>query len=1278
MNLIKVNLLKSYLLSISIFVGTSFSLLSQESVIKHLDFTWEKSSISLDPMSNTSIESMACLDCYVDIQNPQLSRKMIQIDWYDGYEVKINVINVSSITSPIQIKNSESIPEKTVIQSNIVDFRGQKNLQIEVKPYFNNGNVQLVTSCDLEISPVKSKSDHFNRGNRNKNLSILNDGNIYKIAINKSGIYKITGQYIANELGVALNSFDPKTIKLYGGRGGLIPEIIAENRIDDLEEIGVKAVGLEDGKFDSNDYLLFYGEGPNMFKYDESKNSYTFEQNIYDKFNYYFIKFDNQVGKRISVNNSNPTAEKYSNLYDDFQRYESDQFNLLGFNESTEGTGQEWFGDYFGINKSQNFEDKFDFKNIEISKPIKVKSEVAVHNPNSVGVKLTIDGNSTSKTVSGTGTQASDTFAKKGVWDVSTTISSTNPEINITVNSSTAEAWLDYIQVQSVKKLDLDSNKSVEFSNLSSKDYASFGFNITDTKSKEIWNITNPFNVEQLTVSGGKFSFYTDSIAQKFIAFDPNQEFDIPTFVKKVENQNLHSIQNAQMIIVYHKNFEEEAKTLAQHRSQNDNLNIVTVNVEEIFNEFGSGRKEPTAIRDFTKMIYDRDRDFYYLLLFGDGSYDYKLIDTRNPENNFVPVYETKESLNPISGYPSDDFFGLLSENEGLPTLEGAIDIAVGRLTVKSTEEAKNVVNKIINYDNNSECLGDWRLRCLFMADDEDSSVHLSDSDYIANSSFLLNEDINQKKVYLDAYIQESTPGGTRYPAVTEAVNNAANQGLLVMNYLGHGGPKGLAQERVLKIPDIQSWDNLNKLPFFITATCSFSGYDDPSLVTAGEEALLNPRGGAVALLTTTRAVYINQNKQLTKSVFDTLFIQREGVNPSFGQVMLDGKTSGNAGGTDNRRKFTLLGDPSQKIAMPKHKIFVMSINGKNPSKLDTIQALQKMQFSGEVRDYQGHLLSDFNGDIDVIVFDKKSTEKTLGNDPTSTIKYFSEYKNVIFKGVFSVANGKFECEFIVPKDISYDYGNGRISLYAQNGSVDASGHNQDFTIGGLDPDGIADDQGPKVEVFINDESFVYGGTTGTKPILLSKLSDDYGINLSSSSLGHDISATLKSESTQKIYILNEYFQSNKNDAKSGTVKFQLPELEPGKYTISVKAWDIANNSGESMTEFNVIDHNGDNLNHVLNYPNPFTTSTNFWFEHDLAGNDLDVLVYIYTVTGKVVKTINVNIPQAPSRISDLQWDGKDDFGNKLGKGVYLYKVKAVARQLNQSRESNFEKIMLL
>jgi hypothetical protein len=522
----------------------------------------------------------------------------------------------------------------------------------------------------------------------------------------------------------------------------------------------------------------------------------------------------------------------------------------------------------------------------------------------------------------------------------------------------------------------------------------------------------------------------------------------------------------------------------------------------------------------------------------------------------------------------------------------------------------------------------------------------------------------NLTKIYVDGFTQQSTPAGPRTPDANAAVGAQIFNGTFLMNYNGHGGPLGWCEERIFSMDDINAMNNFNKLPLFITATCDFAPFDNPTIESAGEILLTKSNGGAIALMTTTQLVYADQNRIMNLNYMQSGFkaMKDKQQMPTLGDAYRLSKNiryvnSISEFAASNFRKFVLLGDPGLPLAFPKHVVKTDSINGMSITQIsDTLKALGKYTISGHLEDASGNSLDGFNGIVYPLILDKPKKLSTLGNDADSPLRDYFVQNNALYKGKASIKNGKFSFTFVVPKDINYEIAKGKISYYASNETEDASGAEQSILIGGSSNQPITDNMGPEIKAYLNDEKFVNGGITTSNSLLLVKLSDENGINYTGNSLGHDITAVLDNNA-QNTFVLNSFFEADLDDYRSGSVRFPLNGLSEGEHTLTIKAWDVLNNSSETTIRFIVVNGNDGKLAHVYNYPNPFTTKTRFTFEHNMPNQDLMVSIQIYTISGKVVRTLRSIINSPGTRNDEIEWDGRDQYGDRLGKGVYIYKL---------------------
>ena len=674
------------------------------------------------------------------------------------------------------------------------------------------------------------------------------------------------------------------------------------------------------------------------------------------------------------------------------------------------------------------------------------------------------------------------------------------------------------------------------------------------------------------------------------------------------------------------------------------------------------------------RMFYDRATTEAempdYLLLFGDGSYDNKKSGDGN--SNYILTYQSSNSLHPVSSFCTDDFFGFLDEDEGYDT--GDLDIGIGRLPVSSETQAQQALDKITHYLS-AETFGDWRNMLCFIADDSDNANTNQHAQTAEGLCTYLHENypiLNFDKIFLDAFPQEYTAAGERYPDAEIAIDNRLNKGALIVNYTGHGNELGLTHEQVIQINNILNWTNYDHLPLFLTATCEFSRFDDYGRTSGGELVFLNNQGGGFALFTTTRPVYPST---LSHNFYEFAFEKVDNKYYCMGDLV---RLAKNATGSDtnvNKKKFVLLGDPAFKLAYPKYNIVTTMVNG-NPvdENTDTLKAMSFVTIKGYIEDYDGNLLDNFNGYIYPTVFDKSKVLQTLGNEGNEPLNYTSQ-NNILYKGKASVKDGNFSFSFVVPKDISYNYGNGKLSYYAEDGEEDAAGYSSQIIIGGSLDEATVDSEGPSIEIYMNNESFVDGGITDENPKIVAYVKDSTGINTVGNGIGHDIVAILDNN-TSSSYNLNEYYQADLDSYQSGKIEYPLSDLKPGKHTLSLRVWDVYNNSSIDSIEFIVAESAEIAISRLFNYPNPFTQSTDFYFEQNQANTDLEILIQIYTVSGRLVKTLETDMFADGYRVGPIHWDGLDDFGNSLGRGVYIYKLRM--RTAEGKTIDKLEKLVIL
>ena len=1108
------------------------------------------------------------------------------------------------------------------------------------------------------------------------NNSVLANGTWFKFSVDTTGVFKID-RNLLQQIGISTSGLNPRKIHIYGNGGQLLPEVNSDFRYEDLQENAIYIEGENDGSFDNGDYILFYAKGPHDWENKTSANTIRHRQNIFSDKGYYFITANEIDGKRIQPKAQNTnTPSTTITTFDDYTFIEEEEVNLLA-------VGNQWFyGEDFNIQETQNF--VIPFPNAT-NTDILVRARGVSNSIVSSNMEVSVNGQ-VALTLNYPAVNPS-SLTKAFAVERSTSLANNNTSINVSITynnngNPSANAFLDYVEVIGQKNLSYSDFqfgfRSFEQLNAA----AEVGYQITNgANAFQVWDVTDYINPQQIINqnTGNDFSF-TDigGELREYIILNEN-DYYIPEALPngRVENQNLHALGNVDYIIITNETLSGQAQRLADYYNTETSLVAEVVILDEIYNEFSSGSKDITGIRDFIKHVYNSNTSpvsqLKYVCFFGDSSYDYK--DRVQANNNIVPVKLSDISFNLASSYVTDDFFVMLDPNEGNMLTSHTIDVVSGRIPVSTVIEATNVVDKILSYYS-SDAVGDWRNTVTLLADDVDVASDApiqtgveSIADEIKNNKPIFN--VN--KIYMDSYVQQNSSGGERYPQVNEAITNAIEKGTLVFDYFGHGGEDGFAAERVLDVPQVQGFNNTNTLPLFITVTCDFSRFDNPNRITAGELHFKNPSGGSAAMITTTREVFISTGQQFNERLI-RLLLEFNDEDLTIAESLKEAKNN-----FSSTQKFFIyyFGDPAMKLAVPEPSVRITKMNDKDITQsLDTIKALSRIKFEGEITDNANNILSDFNGTLSTTVFDKLIEQTTLDNDGFGINMPFDTRDSKLFKGKSTVENGLFSFEFIVPKDIRIAFGGGKVSFYAENGTTEKSGANFDIVVGGINENAPEDNIGPEIQLFMNDESFIDGGNTNSSPNLIVVLSDESGINTSITAVDHDIVAILDGDTTNPI-ILNDFYQTELNDFTKGKVNFTLRDLEVGPHTLQLKAWDTYNNSSESTLNFVVVSDAILNLENVLNYPNPFVNYTEFWFNHNKPNEPLEVQVQIFTVSGKLVKTINQNVQTTGNLSRNITWNGLDDFGNKIGKGVYVYKLKVKSTISNLVSEK-YEKLVIL
>lgn len=1161
-------------------------------------------------------------------------------------------------STPQTIMDIELVPDELNITSEIITIRKSHFSQLKLLPLRKNsetGEIEKLIAFEIEAKLSADPDYKTTRVEREyAENSVLAAGDWYKFKVSETGIYKLTFEDLTG-MGMDFTGVSSSQIQVFGNGGKMLSERNSDFRYDDLQEIAIFVEDGGNGVFGQGDHILFYGEGALSWNYIPIRLAFEHQIHQYSEHNYYFITIGEGEGKRIQLTPQIPVpADQIINNYNHFETYSLNAINLIK-------SGAAWYSDEFSEVVSRDYH--FSFPKRDTNESVFFAADFAARSFTQSSFDVYVNDDLLLNVPIGPVPQGSVSRFGNGLGKTQRFGLTDSQDVTITVDynkpGSESRGWLNYIDVNIMNRLEFDGGQ-MDFRNIYTiYNGLSAEFRIANANVPlTVWNVTNHLEAEaiEVTHTGDICSFKLEtSELLEFVAFD-HTEYYQPNYIGKIENQNLHALSAADFIIVSHPDFIEQAERLKALHEDHDQMTIHLVTPQQIYNEFSSGKQDPSAIRDFVKMIYDRSGDppsLKYLLLFGDGSYDAK---DRIPDNrNFIVTFQSRQSLMYTTSYVTDDFYGLMDHNEGYDAV-GNVDIGIGRLAANTPEQAKNLVDKIERYMIfGPENAGHWRNSICFIADDGDHNLHLFQADTVlVNIVTRNNQSINVNKIYLDAYQHINTSAGKRYPDVNAAINDQVNRGTLFINYTGHGGEIALASERVVQIPDILSWDNKYKMPVFITATCEFTPYDNPGTVSAGELVVLNPDGGGVALMSTTRIAFASSNLTLNRRIYDTLFRAEPGNYPRLGDLIMFSKNPSST----NIRNFTLLGNPALKLALPEHNIIIDSINGM-PVELviDTIHANSMVSFSGYVAShFNGEQLTGFNGNVYPVLYDKAKTITTLGADQLSYPYDFELQQDILYEGKASVTEGRFSFSFVVPRNISYNYGEGKLSLYATSETTDASGHFNQFILGGILDDGL-DNTGPEITLFMNDEKFINGMMVNNNPIMVAHLHDPSGINAIGAGIGHDIVATLNGPVNTTI-IMNPHFKPTIDDYRSGSIVYPFNNLSNGDYTLEIRASDMKNNSTSATIQFTVSNNIVLQILEAFNYPNPFNDHTWFSFRHNQFDKPLEVEINIYDVSGSLVNTIGPGAYHSNGYyIEPISWSGTSAGGSKLKPGFYIYTI---------------------
>ena len=1076
--------------------------------------------------------------------------------------------------------------------------------------------------------------------------SALQSGTWVQVSVTESGVYKITYEDL-----LSWGFSDISSVTIVGNGAGELSLINSESLPDTLHPIGIFMEKGADNVFNSGDYVLFYGQSPNVWNYDSGKKQFSHSTHTYSDKNYYFVTVNSSLQNAITIKEISGSATKTITSYDCLQAYEQNVVAPLQ-------TGRNRFE---SISSSKSI--SFDFPHILTENPVEITVAMAGRHSSAATTNVSANGTAVGN-ISFSAATTNKPYARYVSQKFSYSASSSSVSLNIALNYSGANSrgYLDFCTLHARCGLQVDGNSQLIFRDTASISASQFGsFEITSSEKKSVWDITNTENpqIVPTSFSNNKTRFVASvNEFHEYVAF--SSAFKTVSYEKRVENQDILSDYNVDMIIVANDVFYDYAQQIADLHAKIDNLKTIVVSQEKICTEFSAGRKDVTALRNYFRYVYEKSNNkLQYVLLFGDGIYTNESIELNG---NQIFTFQTKASLDEDESACSDDFFSLLDSGEGVTVSDSFIgdnDIAVGRFPVATKAQAQALTEKTIQYSINPSYRGNWQTNLCFLADDADEgqTTHMEDANALCDDISALYPQYNIDKIYADAYEEVRSGAGERYPDVNLAIHNSLQKGCLIFHYSGHGNETRMMAEYAIDAAMVDSWNNKEKLPFFITAACNIAhfDYDGSSL---GEKLLIKNNGGGIGIIGATRYSYASSNYVLCDNIYKMIF-SRDEKNQirTIGEAFRVAKNMTKNDYAQNKRVYILLADPALRLAIPEYSVVMDSINGEESATFSSpIKALSTMRVSGHITDLGGTEQNDFNGTLYVKLFDKSQSISTLGNDGNAPL-VFDSYSNILFQGLASVKNGLFSFDIKIPQDIYYYDGNGKLSIFAANDSLQAAGVYLNLLINGSETTADDDFTGPNITLSFDNKKFEDGAMTHQNPRLTVSVVDSSGVNVSNASFGHGITLTIDDDEANQI-LLNEFFYADLNTFVSGSLQYQLENLEEGEHTLTISVSDAYNNVTEETIQFYVVNSQNVTLKNIYNYPNPMSDKTYFHFEHNQAGSETSVVVRIYDRNGELVRTIVADGSLVGFSEDALSWDGTSKGGNPMPTGIYPYTIE--------------------
>lgn len=1146
-------------------------------------------------------------------------------------------------------KNVINVPEEIIVK---IRFKTKGFTPKKLEQTYPNNVLNAGTQSDYFIprEPILTSKT----GNKLQ-FGALNQW--VKIAVANDGVYKITAAQLEG-MGLNITKDKVSTIKIFGSSGEELSERVSDAFKYAMNEQEIVVNTNTDGSLKD---IIFFGSGTSGFRY--VNNTFVHYKNVYTNNNYYLLTFDGEDGQR-----ANPAAEPigepsyYPTTYKHRIFYDEDLYNPY-----ERGGGRTWFGQSFislqFVNQLYNLDKsgKVDYVLGFAQKSSQYGNVYCYENGVSLGYISLAWCNPKSYIYA--------SMAKKQYSIPASNISADdrsklNFEFKPSPKDMGAAGYFNFYEIHYPRNFVAINNEitfDIDSSTLKKNEIAEYSINGFSDKiyGFDITNKNKPLLLPNKATTGGLFKF-----RDKIDSNEIYKQYFVSSSIKtpNLEPVNFANImgdtKGADIIFIYNKAMSETAKKYKEYRESKSGLTVYLVKTEDIYTEFGSGKADPTSIRDMISWAYQNwETKPRYVVLWGDAHYDYRNIESK--AINLVPTYQllgSDTSADEDYAFATDDYYGNIQGDDPIP------DIAVGRLPVDNLESSETALQKIIDYEQNPD-KGMWQTQMILLADDSNTEDGPDGDVYVNDTEDFINQSVPQymltNKMYHAIYPTEKISSKERRkPALNKSWTTEVNtNGAVIINWMGHGNPRVWSHEEVLdRDITLPTLINSKKLFFCTAGTCEYGRYDDPSIRSGAEEMVTSKTGGAIGVIAASRISYQSYNATLTDEYYHNLFDFNTEIAeyPTFGEALQSTKMRLHG---KNDIKYILLGDPSVRPNFPKYNITIDSIAGckiKNNDSIIELKALQKIRLTGMITNpIDSSIFNSFNGTGIITMFD--GDENTTVTDDDNQAYSFLGYGGALNKSSYIVKDGKFAIEFIIPKDISYSTKTGRLFLSAfENESLNsAKGFYNSFIINGTEENPDSDSKGPDVSLFLDSRQFISGDIVSSAPLLIADLYDESGINTTGMGIGHKIELWV--DNNPLSIDLTKKFATSFEDSRRGTIEDILSGLTAGTHKIKIRVWDIYNNFSQAQTEFVIQDPDSPaEIFDVINYPNPFSESTIVKFNHT-AFPPYDVEIAIFDQMGVLIRTLKET--ETTLRTSEVYWNSKDEYGNSIATGPYYFRI---------------------